>query len=1152
VGAVSGAALANDPVKGSADQKPTKQASQPANLLLPVQVAAPTKVAPGKALPIDKGPEIIAPPGNLRGVDPNDLCTGAIAMGALPASIMGDTSGNTIDAEAGACAGGGLTSPSLWYTFVGTGEQLTVSTCGGAAWDTYLRVLEGTCGAFSCIGVNDDSQCGPNFTLQSTISFPSVAGTTYYVYISGFSSSSGPFTLTVSPPAPPPPPPANDECAGAIAIACGSTTIADNSAATLNPADPVISCHFGSPQQGDGSIWYTFTATDTSARLTTCNSVFPADDSLITVYDTCGGTELACGEDFCGLLTRTDVNGLTIGATYTVMLTAYDPASQGAYTLELTCPVPVAPPGDECASAFPLAVPSITSGDTSGYDADAGVPFCGVIAGSPTVWYAITGTGATIVANTCGSFYDTGLSVFTGDCGALTCVVANDDSVCNGSFTLQSGLTFNANAGQVYYIVVGGFGGQSGAYTLDVQALVPPPNDECATAAALSCGTTVLADTLAGTTNPADPAFSCHFNPGTQGFGSVWYDFTAGDTSARFTTCAINAFPADDSLIAMYDACGGIEIGCNDDFCGFLSRMDVSGLTVGQVYKIQFAAWSPSDQAVYSMDVTCPIPPIPPGDECPTAFPIAALPFNASGDTTNANPDGGIPACGVGAASNSVWYQMTGNGNLIRATLCNGTTYDSGIAVFSGPDCNSLTCVANDDDFCAFIGPSQVTFLSNAGENYYIVVRGFGTAFGAYVLDVTDIGQPGPGDFCATAIPATVPSTVTGDTSVYTPDSGLFCGVIANSPTVWYSVVGNGNRFRATLCNGTTYDSGVSIFTGPDCNSLTCVASDDDFCAFIGPSQVTWDTLNGQTYYVVIGGFGTSSGFYSADLVDIGPPCDLTIPGGADLENEPDCGLPTDTVNGGCNSVPQVFSTVECGTPMFGSTAWDPSIGFRDTDWYLFVLDEDDTVNVSVRGESGTVFGLIGDGIGPIPYPGDPGVWCGQISQINPFLVGTDDCMDSTVSASLTSGTYVVFVSTLFAANAVICGTRNDYVLTVDVGGGCGGTDCNQNGIVDSVEIAGNAALDCYNPAIIANPNVIGGADGALDACQCQGDFNRNNAVNSTDISAMLTGWLASVQGPNLNGDINCSGSTNSSDVSAFLTVWLAQVQNVNPWDGCP
>jgi len=130
-----------------------------------------------------------------------------------------------------------------------------------------------------------------------------------------------------------------------------------------------------------------------------------------------------------------------------------------------------------------------------------------------------------------------------------------------------------------------------------------------------------------------------------------------------------------------------------------------------------------------------------------------------------------------------------------------------------------------------------------------------------------------------------------------------------------------------------------------------------------------------------------------------------------------------------------------------------------------------------------------------------------------------------------------------------------NYNVLLFIGATQGGgqpVDCNGNGIDDAVEIAANPALDCYNPAVVQNPHVIGGPDGVLDMCQCQGNFNRDGAVNSTDISAMLAGWLDAVNNGNTNADINCSGSTNSTDISAFLTIWLAQVQDQVPFDGCP
>lgn len=68
----------------------------------------------------------------------------------------------------------------------------TISTCGGASWDTYLYLSTAPCGG-SLIAINDDN-CG----LQSSITtFLSVG--TYYLTVEGFSSlSQGAFTVDIS------------------------------------------------------------------------------------------------------------------------------------------------------------------------------------------------------------------------------------------------------------------------------------------------------------------------------------------------------------------------------------------------------------------------------------------------------------------------------------------------------------------------------------------------------------------------------------------------------------------------------------------------------------------------------------------------------------------------------------------------------------------------------------------------------------------------------------------------------------------------------------------------------------------------------------------------------------------------------------------
>jgi len=72
-------------------------------------------------------------------------------------------------------------------------------------------------------------------------------------------------------------------------------------------------------------------------------------------------------------------------------------------------------PNDLCTDAIPIGVPSLISSTTAGATAD-GAPFCGTSQTAPGIWYSVVGTGNTITATTCTSFfgYDTKVSVYCG------------------------------------------------------------------------------------------------------------------------------------------------------------------------------------------------------------------------------------------------------------------------------------------------------------------------------------------------------------------------------------------------------------------------------------------------------------------------------------------------------------------------------------------------------------------------------------------------------------------------------------------------------------------------------------------------------------------------------------------------------------------
>ncbi|MHC4776613.1 MAG: hypothetical protein ACYTBR_15290, partial [Planctomycetota bacterium] len=327
-----------------------------------------------------------------------------------------------------------------------------------------------------------------------------------------------------------------DDCADAAPVACGGSVTVDNTTATDDPTDPPFSCRFGGAGNGFGSLWFTFVATETSAFLDT-NSSPTGDDSILAVYDgTCGSlVEIGCSEDEgVGLLSQLCVEGLTVGNTYYIQLAAWSDSDRGEYTLNIQCPCsgaccfpdgscqavsgegecaslggeyqgdgsncgdvfcPVVPPNDLCENAIgPLSVPSSTPGSTDGATTDSGFPFCGTGITSPGVWYTVIGTGTTMTASLCtgATNYDSKLSVYCNGCLDPTCVVGIDD-FCG----LQSEVSWCAQAGAEYLILVHGFGGQSGPFELEL-------SDD-----GVSCVPDVECPVLCGSDDDCPPGFAC-------------------------------------------------------------------------------------------------------------------------------------------------------------------------------------------------------------------------------------------------------------------------------------------------------------------------------------------------------------------------------------------------------------------------------------------------------------------------------------------------------------------------------------------------------------------------------------------------------------------------------------------------------------------
>ena len=217
----------------------------------------------------------------------------------------------------------------------------------------------------------------------------------------------------------------------------------------------------------------------------------------------------------------------------------------------------------------------------------------------------------------------------------------------------------------------------------------------------------------------------------------------------------------------------------------------------------------------------------------------------------------------------------------------------------------------------------------------------------------------------ATAITcgATLSGTTVNATNSGTGEGGS-CGTAQTQPGVWYVVAGNGQTMTASLC-ATAWDSKMSVYSGTNCSTLTCVGGNDDggpACTGTSASY-SWPSVSGTNYYILVHGYSSTSAF-SINL---------------------SCVTPTPPpANDDCANAQSI--TIQCpaaATAVSGTTAnateeamADPSCDpgtIRDV-WYTFNSGNNSSVDLSVTlgtaswlgGEIHTTCGTPATGLIPV------------------------------------------------------------------------------------------------------------------------------------------------------------------------------------------
>jgi len=317
--------------------------------------------------------------------------------------------------------------------------------------------------------------------------------------------------------------PVNDDCAGALSAVVGTTPYDVPGSATLDPTAPPPS----EPAML-ADVWFTWTApADGAATISTCEGA-AGDDTTLEVYAGGCGTlaSLASDDDTpgCGQFgfSSTVTLPVTEGTEYSIRVGGWNgnPASGlleivlttdgacclpsglcitldetdcdvaggtfggiGASCVGFACP----PSNDDCADALPIVPGETLTGSTVAATVEPGIPAAGcdgVSITAPGVWFRTVGTGGTFTASLCDPLtsYDTKLHVFCADCGAFTCVAANDDDPTCPVNPLRSTVSWCTQPGIEYLILVSGFSTATGNFALALD------DDGIACAGAPDCG----------------------------------------------------------------------------------------------------------------------------------------------------------------------------------------------------------------------------------------------------------------------------------------------------------------------------------------------------------------------------------------------------------------------------------------------------------------------------------------------------------------------------------------------------------------------------------------------------------------------------------------------------------------------------------------
>lgn len=514
--------------------------------------------------------------------------------------------------------------------------------------------------------------------------------------------------------------------------------------------------------------------------------------------------------------------------------------------------------GDTCADAFQITANGSYFGDTltANDDYSASNSCTGFSSSGPDVVYQLSlQPGDRLQASLApanGQSWDTSIYLVTSCADVAQSCVAGQD---NGN---PEQIDYTAASGGTFFLIVDGFAGQGGPYTLDVNiSAAPVPNDQCSGAIDVTAGGVFTGDTTNATGD---------YSPIASGTGGcTGYTANSNDVTYQVSLQAGERLQASldaawDSSLYLVESCANVQGTCvAGDDSGNPETIDFTAPASGTFFLIADGYGSAS--GAFSLSVTIS-PPVVGGDTCqaPVTIPSGGGSFQST--TVGLQNDYDPPATCAGfaqAGPDQAYSISLAAGDVVEVLA----QYEAGLdgSVYVVTDCSDLgnSCVDGVDDGLA--GEDEtLRFVAQATGDHFVIVDAYSAnESGQHDLTVAHY----TGETCGDAAPLDTSGgaewlTTVGLTNDYSPNSGGCTGFTASGPDRAYSVaVTAGDQVHVTV-DPDNFDTSLYMVSNCTDVSGSCAAGSDLNGTVVEEIAPVFNTSG--TYYVVVDGFAGDNG----------------------------------------------------------------------------------------------------------------------------------------------------------------------------------------------------------------------------------------------------------------------------------------------------